>query len=351
MTHGAIRLPDGSFSGFLVTEIKMTPEVAEKERLLKIFREMDEDNNRTLEVDELEHLAENHELGLTAAELHASMAELDPENSGHVDFQTFFRWYFTKHAEEGEHSAILKVVEEEMSRHEEAEVPKVYFYEVLYGLVERKSGQAMPASNQLCKEVRRRLGRRMPQVAAQIEEDDEREAEAALFSQTVLYDTFGAMARVRENWESPVIHEGVLRKLRTEDNAWITVRFQLTEAELRWGTGSTDKAFTIDRALGLDILVDVRLPTKHATTVSFSFEVKARPKAQTLGTKIYRLAADSEASRDAWVAAIQNATVADMSASDDARLQVRVISACHISVQRNHFILGFLSCSVPAFLT
>ena len=44
----------------------MTPEVAEKERLLKVFRELDENNNGTLDVNELKHVAENHDLGLTA---------------------------------------------------------------------------------------------------------------------------------------------------------------------------------------------------------------------------------------------------------------------------------------------
>ena len=54
------------------------------------------------------------------------------------------------------------------------------------------------------------------------------------------------------------------------------------------------------------------------------FEVTAKPRAKSLGVKRYLLAADSQASRDAWVKAIQRATVADMSANDDARLQVRV---------------------------
>jgi hypothetical protein len=38
------------------------------------------------------------------------------------------------------------------------------------------------------------------------------------------------------------------------------------------------------------------------------------------GIKTYRLAADSEVSRNKWMAAIQNATAVDMSADDDKRL-------------------------------
>jgi hypothetical protein len=53
--------------------------------------------------------------------------------------------------------------------------------------------------------------------------------------------------------------------------------------ELRWGKGvDAGQAFTINRALSLESLVDVRLPRQGATAVSFSFEVKAKPLAQTL---------------------------------------------------------------------
>jgi Ca2+-binding EF-hand superfamily protein len=294
-----MRLPlllDGSFSGFLVTEVEMTPEVAEKERLIKVFRTMDEDHDRLINVDEIMHLADNHDLKLTAEELNLGMCELDPKRAGRVDFQHFYRctireasayrmaiqdtlyvfialylwcaalrrWYTTKHAEEGEHSKILTMIEEE---EEVLKRQQVNFYEFLYGLAERKCGQAMPATNQLCKEVRRQLGRKMPQVSKQIEADDEREAEQTAEARAALYESFGAMGRVRNNWDSKVLHQGILRKLNTENNAWAPIRFQLTEAELRWGTGSTDKAFTISRALALETLIKVGLPKKHSTTV------------------------------------------------------------------------------------
>jgi Ca2+-binding EF-hand superfamily protein len=58
----------------------------------QVLLEMDEDKSRTLEREELEHLAERHNLEISEMDVDAGMAELDPEATGHVDFQHFWRW-------------------------------------------------------------------------------------------------------------------------------------------------------------------------------------------------------------------------------------------------------------------
>ena len=64
----------------------------------------------------------------------------------------------------------------------------------------------------------------MPQVRRQIEEDDEREAEQALFSRSALYDSFAAIGRARANWASPVLRQGLLRKQNFEQNNTVRAR-------------------------------------------------------------------------------------------------------------------------------
>jgi hypothetical protein len=56
---------------------------------------------------------------ISEAHVTAGMDEMGAVGNGHVDFHHFWRWYVTKHAEAGEHSAILQMVEEEM----ETQVP------------------------------------------------------------------------------------------------------------------------------------------------------------------------------------------------------------------------------------
>ena len=64
-------------------------------RFCQVFQEMDEDKSRTLEREELEHLAERHNLEISEVDVDAGMAELDPEatkHEEHVDFQHFKEW-------------------------------------------------------------------------------------------------------------------------------------------------------------------------------------------------------------------------------------------------------------------
>ena len=94
------------------SEAEIDP-AAEEKRLQEIFDEIDEDHSHTLERQEIQHLAERMGHPLSEAELDTAMAELDTNGSGHVKFQEFRSWYLAKHSEAGEHSAVLKLVEEE----------------------------------------------------------------------------------------------------------------------------------------------------------------------------------------------------------------------------------------------
>ena len=89
-------------------------EDAEQKRLVEIFKEIDEDGNQTLEREEIQHLAERMGSPLSDVDLDTAMAQLDPDSSGHVTFANFSRWYVKKHAEGGEHAAVLQLVEKEV---------------------------------------------------------------------------------------------------------------------------------------------------------------------------------------------------------------------------------------------
>ena len=88
---------------------------AEQKRLVDIFKEIDEDNKyQTLEREEIQHLAERMGRPLSDVDLDTAMAQLDPDSSGHVTFANFSRWYLKKHAEGGEHAAVLQLVGKEV---------------------------------------------------------------------------------------------------------------------------------------------------------------------------------------------------------------------------------------------
>ena len=68
-----------------------------REELRKIFDETDADGNGLLDRGEMAELAERMDQPLSAAELDAALAELDPGRSGHVTFEAFSMWYTVKH--------------------------------------------------------------------------------------------------------------------------------------------------------------------------------------------------------------------------------------------------------------
>ena len=73
----------------------------------------------------------------------------------------------------------------------------VGFYELLYALVERKAGKAVPIENAKCQAVRRTLGWRMPHVKSAILEQEREEAKALGISQGKLGVTGKRQAKLK----------------------------------------------------------------------------------------------------------------------------------------------------------
>jgi hypothetical protein len=68
---------------------------------------------------------------LSDADLAEGMRELDPLDTGHADFDAFSRWYIVKHAEPGQHSGVLQLIEAEMEQKEKAQVSYAAVFHVV----------------------------------------------------------------------------------------------------------------------------------------------------------------------------------------------------------------------------
>mmetsp|Transcript_61233 Transcript_61233/g.115276 ORF Transcript_61233/g.115276 Transcript_61233/m.115276 type:complete len:128 (-) Transcript_61233:129-512(-) len=68
-------------------------EFLQRQKLRKIFRAIDRDNNGTLEVCEFERLLVILGIRVTPYELSAIFRFIDENGNGHVSFDEFYSWY------------------------------------------------------------------------------------------------------------------------------------------------------------------------------------------------------------------------------------------------------------------